>query len=141
MKNELWYNPKDLEVIWGKFISVSSQFKNSEGFKYDIVDITRQVLTNRSHKAYEKMYHAYINKDLVKFQRYSKEFLSIAKDLDEALSARPEFLLGKWINDARKLGYTAEEKIYMRKMQEIKSHFGEVKIAYYMNMLQNSGTD
>jgi alpha-N-acetylglucosaminidase len=56
------------------------------------------------------MYHAYINKDLVKFQRYGKEFLSIAKDLDEALSSRPEFLLGKWINDARKLGYTAEEK-------------------------------
>ncbi|HOG04860.1 MAG TPA: alpha-N-acetylglucosaminidase [Paludibacter sp.] len=110
LKNELWYNPKDLEVIWGKFISISSQFKNSEGFKYDIVDITRQVLTNRSHKAYEKMYHAYINKDLVKFQRYGKEFLSIAKDLDEALSSRPEFLLGKWINDARKLGYTAEEK-------------------------------
>lgn len=110
LENEIWYNPKDLEHIWTEFVRVSDSFKSSDGFRYDIVDITRQVLINRSHKLYEKMYEAYTKKDINKFRKYSTEFLSIARDLDLTLSARQEFLLGKWIRDARALGHTTQEK-------------------------------
>lgn len=110
LQDEIWYDPKELEQIWQKFIFVSNQFRRSEGFNYDLVDITRQVLINRSHRIYEKMFAAYQSKDLKAFRRHSRDFLMIASDLDQTLAARTEFMLGKWISDARALGHNESEK-------------------------------
>ena len=52
------------------------------------------------------------SKDLTAFRRESALFLAIGHDIDTLLATRHEFLLGRWLADARSWGATAAEKAY-----------------------------
>ena len=56
------------------------------------------------------MWRAVADKDLPAFQRESKRFLEIGRDIDTLLTTRHEYLLGRWIADARAWGTTPAEK-------------------------------
>ena len=45
-RTKLNYSPKDFLPAWDYMIAASAKCKNSDGFQYDLVDITRQVLAN-----------------------------------------------------------------------------------------------
>jgi alpha-N-acetylglucosaminidase len=107
---ELNYDRIDLVKAWEIFISQASQLSGSEGFQYDLVDITRQVLANYASPLQQEIELAYKNNDQKKFETSSKAFLELIDDIDTLLATRKEFLLGKWIHDARSWGKTDEEK-------------------------------
>lgn len=104
------YDPLQLLKAWGLFTGVSDQFKSSDGFEYDLVDISRQVLANYASPLQQKMVAAYKNKDQAAFKKYSAEFLTLMDDMDALLNTRKDFLLGKWITEARANGITEKEK-------------------------------
>lgn len=110
LENELWYSYEDLEEIWSSFIHEFPKFSSVDGFQYDLVDITRQVLINRSQKCYEQMDDAYNRRDAKQFLAEGRKFIDIAKDLDLTMSSRREFMLGKWISEARAMGDSPTEK-------------------------------
>jgi len=85
---------------------------HSDAFKYDIVDILRQVLSNYGQVVHKKAAQAFIEKDKENFSRYSQEFLTLLKDVDKLLSTREEFSFKKWVTDARSWGTTEEESNY-----------------------------
>lgn len=104
------YDPLQLLKAWGLFTGVSDQFKSSDGFEYDLVDISRQVLANYASPLQQKMVAAYKNKDQAAFKKYSAEFLTLMDDMDALLNTRKDFLLGKWITEGRANGITEKEK-------------------------------
>jgi alpha-N-acetylglucosaminidase len=104
------YDPKHLIKAWGLFMHTANSLKQSDGFQYDVVDITRQVLANYANVIQPEIIKAYRNKNAAAFDRYSNEFLQLMEDMDKLLATRQDFLLGKWINDARANGITPEEK-------------------------------
>jgi alpha-N-acetylglucosaminidase len=103
------YNPKELVKAWQLFIKSAEALKNSDGFQYDLVDITRQVTANYANTIQPKIIKAYQLKDIAGFNRYSSEFLHLIDDMDELLGTRKDFLLGKWINEARANGVISKE--------------------------------
>ena len=107
---KLDYDPAQLVKAWGIFINASDSLKQSDGFQYDLVDITRQVLANYASPLQQKMADAYKSKDKEHFKLYSTQFLQLMDDMDALLSTRKDFLLGKWINEARANGITEKEK-------------------------------
>lgn len=104
------YLPEDLIPAWDNLITASQKLKNSEGFQYDLVDVSRQVLANYADTLQRKFATAYKNKDVKAFKKHSSQFLSVMDDLDKLLGTQKGFLLGKWLNDAKKWGTTPEEK-------------------------------
>lgn len=104
------YHPKDLLPAWDLLITASPDLKNSDGFQYDLVDLTRQVLVNYADTLQQRFAKAYKAKDVANFKKYSNEFLMVIDDVDKLLSSRKDFLLGRWLNAARKWGTSAEEK-------------------------------
>ncbi|GGH00172.1 alpha-N-acetylglucosaminidase [Mucilaginibacter phyllosphaerae] len=104
------YNPAELLRAWGLFINAADSLQKSDGFEYDVVDVSRQVLANYAGPLQQKMALAYQQKDKVAFNRYSKAFLELMTDMDALLSTRKDFLLGKWISEARANGITDKEK-------------------------------
>lgn len=108
------YRPGDLLPAWEKLIQASTKL-NTEGFKYDLVDVTRQVLVNYADTLQQQFAVAYKNKDVVKFNRLTASFLELMDDVDRLLATREDFLLGKWLNDARKQGTTTSEKALYEK--------------------------
>jgi alpha-N-acetylglucosaminidase len=107
---KLDYDPAKLVKAWGLLINAADSLKQSDGFNYDVVDVTRQVLANYANPLQQKMAAAYQNKDQAQFKLYSSRFLELMDDMDALLSTRKDFLLGKWINEARANGITDKEK-------------------------------
>ena len=107
---KLNYDPKQLLTAWGHLIQAADSLNESDGFKYDLVDVTRQVLANYATPLQQQMAAAVNKKDRVAFKKYSTDFLKLMDDMDALLATRKDFLLGKWINEARDNGITAREK-------------------------------
>jgi alpha-N-acetylglucosaminidase len=107
---KLDYDPAQLAKAWELFIQASDSLKQSDGFQYDLVDVTRQVLANYANPLQQKMASAYLNKDKASFKQYSEQFLQLMDDMDALLSTRKDFLLGKWISEARANGVNGKEK-------------------------------
>jgi alpha-N-acetylglucosaminidase len=109
------YLPKDLLPAWENLIAASAQLKNSDGFQYDLVDVTRQVLVNYADTLQQQFAAAYKANNKAEFDRLTAKFLMVIDDTDKLLTTRKDFLLGKWLNDAKKWGTTPEEKLLFEK--------------------------
>ena len=119
------YDPLDLLPVWDLFIGASNTFKNSDGFEYDLVDLTRQVLANYALPVQQQMAITYRNNDKEAFKKHSQELLMLISDLDRLLATRKDFLLGPWIADARSWGTTPEEKaLYERNARNLITLWG-----------------
>ncbi|MES2417702.1 MAG: alpha-N-acetylglucosaminidase [Bacteroidota bacterium] len=105
-----YYDPAQLITALALFNQAAPKLKESEGFKYDFVDLSRQVMANYADTLQIQFALAYKQKNSLRFDQLSKEFITVIADLDVLLGSREDFLLGKWINAARKLGYTKAEK-------------------------------
>ncbi|ACU05976.1 MULTISPECIES: alpha-N-acetylglucosaminidase [Pedobacter] len=103
------YKPAELIPAWEALLKASQQL-STDGFKYDLVDVTRQVLVNYADTLQRQFAQAYQGKDGKKFDRLSGDFLAVMDDVDYLLATRKDFLLGKWLNEAKRMGTTAEEK-------------------------------
>lgn len=79
-------------------------------YRYDLVDCTRQVLSNLAQVTQRDIRTAYQKKDKAAFEKAVAEFDGILADADRLLATRSEFLFGKWLADAQAWGTTPEEK-------------------------------
>ena len=109
-RTPLDYDPSKLVAAWDLFAGSAPDLKSSDGFQYDLVDITRQVLADYADPLQQKFAKAFKDKDLVAFKKYSSEFLALMDDMNTLLNTRKDFLLGKWLEDARANGITPAEK-------------------------------
>lgn len=107
---KMYYEPIDLLPAWDLFMESTSQLEGINTFEYDLIDITRQVLTNYGQWLHNKMSEAYNKKNSKEFKKYSNSFIELIKDQDDLLNSKKEFMLGPWLNAARKWGNNKVEK-------------------------------
>jgi alpha-N-acetylglucosaminidase len=107
---KLNYLPKELLPAWQLLIQASPELNKSDGYGFDVVDVTRQVLANYALTVHQKLVNAYLQKDRLDFKKYSNQFIVLIQDMDRLLATRKDFLLGKWIADARRCGSSLQEK-------------------------------
>ncbi|MDP9076742.1 MAG: alpha-N-acetylglucosaminidase [Bacteroidota bacterium] len=120
------YDPKDLIKAWALLVQAKDSLKQSDGYQYDLVDVTRQVLANYASPLHQKIAAAFENKDRASFKRYSSAFLQLMDDMDTLLNTRKDFLLGKWIDEARANGATEQEKnLYEFNARDIVTLWGD----------------
>ena len=108
MKN--YYDPKSTEEAARFFISVADRFRGNNNYEYDLIDILRQAISDRGRVVYNHTIADFNSFDRCSFEKDSKEFLNLILLQDKLLGTRREFRLGSWIEKARRLGNTAEEK-------------------------------
>lgn len=124
-RTKLNYAPKDLLPAWELFINAAKSGINTDGFRYDLIDITRQVLANYALPLQKKWVNAFNAKDTTAFNNYSNHFLQLMEDMDALLATRKDFMLGPWIADARSCGTTAGEKaLYERNARDLITLWG-----------------
>jgi len=97
----VWYGPARLEEACQLLLSCADELGDVDSYQYDLVDITRQVLSNRGLSVFYQMKSAFMEGDFQSFLKTSDEFIQLIKDQDQLLGTRKEFLLGRWIKDAR----------------------------------------
>lgn len=104
------YNNKDLLKAWQLLSEVKG--KIPAVYYYDVVNVGRQVLGNYFSVLRNRFTESYKNKDIVELKRNGNAMLTLLNDMDMLLAANQNFLLGNWIESARKFGINEKEKNY-----------------------------
>lgn len=105
-----YYEPEEIIRAAGILLSATDKFKGNNNFEYDLVDIVRQAVAEKGRLVYPIMIDAYKAGEKELFTAASQRFLSLILLQDRLLATRSEFRVGAWIEKARNLGTTPEEK-------------------------------
>lgn len=120
------YRPADLVPAWELMVKASEQLNTSAGFRYDLVDITRQVLANYADTLQRNFAKAYQQKNKEQFTSIFNRFTNVISDMETLLATQPDFLLGRWLNDAVQWGTTpAEKKLYEKNARNLITLWGD----------------
>lgn len=105
-----YYDPNDVIRAASLLVSVADRYEGNNNFEYDLVDIVRQAIAERGRLTLKVVRAAYKAGDRVLFRTATDRFLGLLSAQDELLGTRPEFRVGTWIERARNLGNTPDEK-------------------------------
>ncbi|HEV9036568.1 MAG TPA: alpha-N-acetylglucosaminidase [Puia sp.] len=125
-QTKLNYPAPDLLPAWDLFMRAAQRPAQTDGFLFDLTDITRQVLANYALPLQREWVGAYRSRDSVAFTRFSHQYLELIEDMDRLLATRKDFLLGRWIGAARARGATpAEKHLYERDAKDLITLWGD----------------
>ena len=104
------YDNAQLAEAWQALLAASDKLGTVDAFGFDLVNVARQVLSNYANVLHGALIEASKTKDADAFKKASARFLRLIEDMDELLATRKEFLLGRWLGDARRWGTTEVER-------------------------------
>lgn len=79
-------------------------------FRYDLVDLTRQVLSKLGNQIYLDAIMAYSKGDVDMLTLQNQRFIELIEDIDTLLSSDDNFLLGTWLENAKTLATSQKER-------------------------------
>ncbi|MCO5581341.1 hypothetical protein L7F22_035222 [Adiantum nelumboides] len=98
-----WYASKDAVGALEDLLQVSGHFGNLSTYRYDVADLTRQVLAKTANRLYYEIMLAYRGGDLEELRTNSKTLLELISDIEQLLASDECFLLGNWLESAKAL--------------------------------------
>lgn len=110
MNTEIWYDPADLFKAWKLIVEAAPSLMSKETFRYDLVDVTRQVLQDLTTSFYQDIADAFWNQKLPELLTAGGVLVyDLLPELNRLLSSNRNFLLGTWLEQARFLGIDEKE--------------------------------
>ncbi|OQS02108.1 alpha-N-acetylglucosaminidase (NAGLU) [Thraustotheca clavata] len=116
MPTKLPHDPSDIIFAWKSLLRAASQpaLANHSSFQRDIVDITRQALSDALCLAFQSLEFAF-HEHSISYQEMQKkveQMKQYIKALDQILSTNTQFMLGPWLRDAQRLTTIQEQASY-----------------------------
>ena len=96
------YDERALAQACLKFLSLADRLGGVDTYRLDAVNLTRQVLSNLSNSFVMEVDGAYRSGDLAGLRAAGRRLLEMIGDLDALLATREEYLLGRWLADAKR---------------------------------------
>jgi len=117
------YDNKDLLNVWKLLLEGNS---SSDAYNDDLTVVGKQVLGNYFYALRDKFTQAYKSKNISEMSVTGNEMLMLINDIDILLASNKNYLVGKWISEAKKMTDTETEKSYYEKdARKIISVWGE----------------
>lgn len=104
------YSNVRLAQAWHDLAQASDQLGQVDTYRFDLVNVARQVLVNHAAQLYSDIVVAHKAKNAQGFRESADRFLELIRDVDELLATRKEFLLGCWLENAKRWGISDEER-------------------------------
>lgn len=105
----LWYSTQDVINALRLFLDAGNDLSGSLTYRYDLVDLTRQVMSKLANQVYVDAVTAFQRRDAKAYGLNSKKFVQLIKDIDVLLASDDNFLLGTWLESAKKLATNPTE--------------------------------
>lgn len=122
---DLDYNPAELIKAWDELIIPADALKNNDCYQYDLVSVGRQVMANYSKVLQQQFAADFKKHDHTAFKKHTLAYLQLIDDIDALMATRKDFLLGKWLNDAKACGNNAyEKKLYEENARDLITLWG-----------------
>lgn len=103
------YPPSDLVPAWKALLDAAPECGASDGYKYDLADVGRQVLSDLGTRYNRQLLDLRDRGDKAGTRAVSDKLLGLFDDVDALVGTRQEWLFGSWIRDARAWGATPAE--------------------------------
>ena len=105
-----YYDTPRLAEAWRLLLAAAPEAKSSDGYRFDLCDVGRQVLADLGTRYDQQIIAAYHKQDAEVVRTLSHKMLGLIQDMNTLVGTRHEFLLGVWLADARSWGTTKVEK-------------------------------
>ncbi len=109
------YRNEDLIRALGLLLRDRAALAASDGYQFDVCDLTRQILSNRALELHGAITALCEQRDIHAAEKKIAEFLTLLEDVDTLVSHRSELTLARWINGAHRLAADEAEKKYYDK--------------------------
>lgn len=106
---KLYYDPGILKQAVNEFLSVADTYWNKPTFRYDLVDMCRQLLSAKGKLKYDEIVADYKKGNASEFVKDQDRFLQMLLQQDSVCSLHEGFTLAKWLNEAKEKGNNEEE--------------------------------
>jgi len=94
----LRYTSSDLAPALTELLQVAPALRSTETYRYDLVDVARQVMANESRRMLPLIKRAYETKNKIAFASLTKEWLDKMELQNNLLETNQFFLLGRWLS-------------------------------------------
>ncbi|XP_023004465.1 alpha-N-acetylglucosaminidase [Cucurbita maxima] len=105
----LWYPTQEVINALQLLLKAGDNLRNSTTYRYDLVDLTRQVLGKLANEEYLKAVSSFRRKNVAALNHHSKRFVQLIRDIDRLLASDSNFLVGTWLESAKKLATNPSE--------------------------------
>lgn len=103
------FDPAAFDAALAALLGVRPPLRESDAYRHDLTDIARQALANRSWQLIPQLQDAYRRKDRETFAALSRLWLKLMRLSDEMAGAHRAFLLGPWLEDAKRMASSEAE--------------------------------
>lgn len=83
---------------------------STDTYQFDVTNVMRQVLSGQFPRMHQQVVDAYRASDRPGLAAAGARLLDLLRDMDRLLAAREEFLLGRWIEDAKRWADSDDER-------------------------------
>ncbi len=119
------YDELELFRAQALLLEDAAKLKNSPIYRFDVIDLQRQIMSNLAQRIQKSASAAYKSGDIEAFKVHSERFLELLLDVDRMLGSRSEWNFDQWVSDARAWGETPEEKdLLERDATELITYWG-----------------
>ena len=103
------YDKALLKKVAKLLISDYDAYKDSEGYKYDLLTVLEQILSNTAQDVHIEMVTAVNDKNVTAFKTAAEKFLEIADLMDTVSGKCKYYRFDRWINQAKRLADNADD--------------------------------
>lgn len=96
--DQIRYKAQEFNQALTELLQASPAIRSTETYRYDLVDVARQVLANESRVLLPQIESAYKRGDQPRFQSLTREWLDLMELQDQLLFSNRSFLLGTWLS-------------------------------------------
>jgi alpha-N-acetylglucosaminidase len=104
------YSAEAFKQALPELLQAAPTLRDSETYRYDLVDIGRQTLANESRLLLPQIKAAYESKDRRSFDTLTQRWLQLMDLQDQLLSTNRFFLVGAWLEQVAPWASTPEER-------------------------------
>ncbi len=94
----LRYDAESLKPALTELLEVAPALRNTASYRYDLTDVTRQVLANEARRLLPSIRSAYERKDRAAFAALTAQWMRDMEMEDTLLGTSEYFLLGRWLS-------------------------------------------
>ncbi|MFD3524716.1 alpha-N-acetylglucosaminidase TIM-barrel domain-containing protein [Streptomyces sp. NPDC058653] len=103
------YDIAAFDKAFGSLLDVREGLRGSDAYRYDVTELARQALANRSRLLLPQLRGAFQGGDVATFRALAALWLRLMRLSDTVLGCHRSFLLGPWLEDAKRFATGPEE--------------------------------
>jgi Alpha-N-acetylglucosaminidase (NAGLU) tim-barrel domain/Alpha-N-acetylglucosaminidase (NAGLU) C-terminal domain/NPCBM/NEW2 domain/Alpha-N-acetylglucosaminidase (NAGLU) N-terminal domain/F5/8 type C domain len=103
------YDPAAFANTLPALLSVDPALRNNDAYRYDLLEVARQAVADRSRTLLPQIRSAYLDKDVAQLDRLSDTWIGYIKSLDDLVRTNRQYLVGPWLARAKAAASSPEE--------------------------------